>query len=79
MAKQRFIKVTVTYYEGEGLQSWNATELGETSLFRLIEGRDSSQFDGISETVWSATAELVNRSERLIPPKLELLEEVATT
>jgi hypothetical protein len=76
--KQRWIKVSISYREGDRLDQWDAVTLGDTSMGQAIRGTSDlviqSELRDFADVVRSAAVELVKRSERIAP--LELVEPV---
>lgn len=81
MSKQqtRWIKVSISYREGEREDQWDAVTLGDTSLLQVIGDPTAAALGGgvrtLADAFASAVIELVQRSERVMPP--EPVESVA--
>ena len=69
--KVRFLKVEISYREGQRLNEWNSSELGSTEMVQEIADPRSSQLGAplaaLSSAIQRAAAELVQRTEELTP------------
>lgn len=68
---KRWLKVTISYREGERVDQWNAVELAETSMLQEVADASlptlGAQLDDLAATVRTAAVELVHRGDLLSP------------
>jgi hypothetical protein len=67
--KLRWLKVQISYVEGEEVGHWNSLTLGQTDMVLPVEDPSAPSIGTLADSVLSAGFELVQRTERLAPPE----------